>query len=548
MLIEKTAAYVARAGFVLEAEILSRQANNPQFAFLNPDNVYNPFYKAKIAQSLGVAVEFPESMIVPETPKIEEKVEQKLEQKVIVSKELSFEEKIMEEVSNCKRPSIAVEQTVIANEFDIKPLVQIMPVDSEIIKLTALYVARNGSRFLNGITQREQRNPQFDFLKPTHQLFTYFQKLVEAYSKVLHPKKEDLGSISKLASDWFETSQKLLAVAEKERQERQARASRNHVESERVASAMIDWQDFVVAGTIEFTDDEFSGATYLEPSGLNVQDITRFVHFALTGEAMAPSSGVGSSESMDMDMDIEMSSQPIPQYDDRKVDQSTKYQKCPICNELIPLDKISEHLRMELQDPKWKTQRQAHLDKYKDTNIATEDEMTKNLARLSAKKNALAELPIEAKTGPVDLATLSSKFPTPQTPVVSAPAPPRPQTSYVPPAQNFPIPKPSAVPMFQTPSFPPPPPLARVGLPPPPVSRSIPSPFPSRPTSLGGEPAAKKPKIETELIPENDWIAKHPVRDCMRHSSNLSSESHPDLYPYTKTRRPIRVQSQWTNS
>ena len=41
------------------------------------------------------------------------------------------------------------------------------PLDMDIIKLTAQFVARNGQKFLVGLTQREARNPQFDFLKPS---------------------------------------------------------------------------------------------------------------------------------------------------------------------------------------------------------------------------------------------------------------------------------------------------------------------------------------------------------------------------------------------
>jgi splicing factor 3A subunit 1 len=63
-------------------------------------------------------------------------------------------------------------------------------VDTDVIKLTAQFVARNGQKFLQGLTEREQRNPQFDFLKPTHGLFGYFTQLVESYSKVLIPRQD----------------------------------------------------------------------------------------------------------------------------------------------------------------------------------------------------------------------------------------------------------------------------------------------------------------------------------------------------------------------
>lgn len=36
---------------------------------------------------------------------------------------------------------------------------------------------------------REQRNFQFDFLRPQHSLFQYFTKLLEQYTKVLIPPK-----------------------------------------------------------------------------------------------------------------------------------------------------------------------------------------------------------------------------------------------------------------------------------------------------------------------------------------------------------------------
>ena len=74
-------------------------------------------------------------------------------------------------------------------------------VDLDVIRLTAQFVARNGRSFLSGLTQREQRNVQFDFLKPTHPLFTYFQQLVDAYSQIIIPPKKLLSDINTKLSD-----------------------------------------------------------------------------------------------------------------------------------------------------------------------------------------------------------------------------------------------------------------------------------------------------------------------------------------------------------
>lgn len=60
------------------------------------------------------------------------------------------------------------------------------------MKLTALFTARRGRMFLASLSSREGRNYQFDFLRPTHSLFGYFNRLVEQYTKVLHPNKEML--------------------------------------------------------------------------------------------------------------------------------------------------------------------------------------------------------------------------------------------------------------------------------------------------------------------------------------------------------------------
>ena len=64
------------------------------------------------------------------------------------------------------------------------------------MKLTALFTARRGHSFLATLSTREGRNYQFDFLRPTHSLFGYFNRLVEQYSKVLMPSKEVLDTLA----------------------------------------------------------------------------------------------------------------------------------------------------------------------------------------------------------------------------------------------------------------------------------------------------------------------------------------------------------------
>ena len=69
------------------------------------------------------------------------------------------------------------------------------------MKLTALFTARRGRHFLAALSTREGRNYQFDFLRPTHSLFPYFNRLVDQYTKVIHPAKETLGELKERTQD-----------------------------------------------------------------------------------------------------------------------------------------------------------------------------------------------------------------------------------------------------------------------------------------------------------------------------------------------------------
>lgn len=56
-------------------------------------------------------------------------------------------------------------------------------------------MAKNGKKFLVTLTEREKSNQQFDFLKPTHDLFPYFMSLVDAYTKIISISKKDIDKI-----------------------------------------------------------------------------------------------------------------------------------------------------------------------------------------------------------------------------------------------------------------------------------------------------------------------------------------------------------------
>ena len=57
-------------------------------------------------------------------------------------------------------------------------------------------------------------------------------------------------------------------------------------------------------------------------------------------------------------------------------------QICPNCGEAIPIDQLDEHMRIELLDPKWKEQKAIAEKRQQATNLATVD-VARNIKRLA---------------------------------------------------------------------------------------------------------------------------------------------------------------------
>jgi splicing factor 3A subunit 1 len=57
--------------------------------------------------------------------------------------------------------------------------------DLDIVRLTALFAAKNGRSFMTTLSQRETRNPQFDFLRPNHSLYQFFSRLTDQYAELM---------------------------------------------------------------------------------------------------------------------------------------------------------------------------------------------------------------------------------------------------------------------------------------------------------------------------------------------------------------------------
>lgn len=290
----------------------------------------------------------------------------------------------------------------------------------DIIKLTAQFVARNGKSFLTSLTSREISNPQFHFLKPTHSMFTFFTALADAYSKVLMPPKGLTGKLENSVKDLTTVLERCLHRLEWDRSQEQARQkAEDEIEKERMEMAMIDWHDFVVVETIEFADDEDEEL----PPPMTLEEVIRRSKFSTLDEKEAMDTAEPGKE-VEMEMDEEeiqlmeegmratrieendggeekkgemksvMGDEPEPPMrivknwkrpEERVAAERdpTKFVISPITGELIPISEMEEHMRISLIDPKYKEQKERMMAKIRETTLAADDEISRNIVGLA---------------------------------------------------------------------------------------------------------------------------------------------------------------------
>ncbi len=137
--------------------------------------------------------------------------------------------------------------------------------DLEVVKLTALFVAKNGRQFMTALSQREAGNYQFDFLRPNHSLHNFFQHLIDQYSMLLRAggidgeggrvQQERIAELQRNVSDKYHILTRAKQRAEwLKYQEDEKQKKEEDQEKERISYAQIDWHDFVVVETVVFTE------------------------------------------------------------------------------------------------------------------------------------------------------------------------------------------------------------------------------------------------------------------------------------------------------
>jgi hypothetical protein len=152
----------------------------------------------------------------------------------------------------------------------------LMTMTRDIMKLTALFTAKRGRSFLAALSAREGRNYQFDFLRPTHSLFGYFNRLVEQYTKVLHPSKELLEGLkerTKPGSKWktLELSRKFAKWEQIKREKEKKRLDDQEAERSKCFHPFFSF--ILIYTTFQLLSLRLSGTTtpLSKPSSLRLQ-------------------------------------------------------------------------------------------------------------------------------------------------------------------------------------------------------------------------------------------------------------------------------------
>ncbi len=152
--VDKTASFVAKCGPEFEQRVMKEQSQ--KFTFLQDDNPYRAYFdhmvqKYKAGDTTESKPEVPQAIQDMKAKEAEKKAK-KEQQKMLTM----GEDMMKKDLKPPPKEVFSVTQPFITS------------MDLDIIKLAAQFVARNGQKFLSGLSQREARNPQFDFLKPTY--------------------------------------------------------------------------------------------------------------------------------------------------------------------------------------------------------------------------------------------------------------------------------------------------------------------------------------------------------------------------------------------
>ncbi|KAI6351706.1 hypothetical protein MCOR25_009785 [Pyricularia grisea] len=428
--IEKTAGYVARGGLGIEQRLRENHSGNPKFSFVtSQSDAYNPYYewrKAEYKAGRGTAL-----------------AAGRADAAALAAAKQAEENK--EPQGPPKPPDF---------EFSAR-MPRMNQKDLEILRVTALFVARNGRQFQTQLMQRETKNPQFQFLIPNHTFHNFFQHMVDQYAIILKEsgmggdgskaQEQRIEQLRRNVEDRFHILERAKQRAEYAAWQEQERQKQEAAEEKKKDDfARIDWNDFVVVETIDFTEadanialpppttlNDIQYASLEEKQNFSVNakrieeafpfDDTSYNAYPVQQQQSQPAqekdspAGASPAQPAHMQQDPEetrriqereqararmhqaqadarggtapmkIKENYVPKAAARGPRTGGQTALCPRCNQQILLSEWEEHMRIELLDPRWKEQKAKAESRYATTNISTAD-VANNLKRLASQR------------------------------------------------------------------------------------------------------------------------------------------------------------------
>ncbi|KAF2488869.1 hypothetical protein BU16DRAFT_553635 [Lophium mytilinum] len=423
--IEKTAGYIVRNGVAFETRLRDAERNTPKFSFLFEDDGYYAYYSWRLREigngrSTDVSAgRVGEASKEPEQPK-----------GPVQPPDFQF---------SARMPNMNAK-------------------DLDIVKLTARHAAGRGRAWITALSQRENGNPQFDFLRPQHSLHQFFTRLTGQYADLMTAGSQDDGRIEKARDARLEhNTRDPYHILEQARQRAeyvkyqalQKQQEEEQAEKDKLEFAQIDWHDFVVVETVEFTevDDqadlppptsknalqsaslEQKAMMSLNPSSRRIEEAmpgeeTYYVPHAPAVQMPPPQPNWQPQQSEPEPMDYKSQAQQAQEdEDERRIRERQEEREkaaqaqaaakgiggpmrirndytpraqarkqnvglalCPNCKQQVPFSELEEHMRIELLDPRWKEQKARADARYSTTNLSTAD-VANNLKRLASQRS-----------------------------------------------------------------------------------------------------------------------------------------------------------------
>lgn len=380
---DKTALFVSKNGRAFENRILnSEKGQTPKFAFLHENSPFHAYYEDRIQFYKDGGVDEKLETKELDRPSEEKKEEQQV---AVIQKEGTLAEKkqsahdpiaraLLRQRANIRDQYEEEKKFRNENKHDITmdqatPIVirppprlhyvnvtapsNLTAVQVETIKLVAQFITLDASRnFLQNLTIREWNNPTFAFLQPRHAHFAYFSALADCYKHIFQSAFNQ--------GFKAQTLEECLDLAAYRAEYELDTAQRNQGNGDVDQLNKIDWHDFVVVETIEFGKDEV-----VRPMPMP-------------------------QEADDMEQSDEEDGETIrvvPNYTPKVVasgqpSRAQTHVVDPITGKIVAADQTSEHIRIQLLDPKWAEERRKFQEKQKDSNLVAGDAIATNLSRV----------------------------------------------------------------------------------------------------------------------------------------------------------------------